>query len=220
MYSRMLTLAIGYLFGNLVTAELVARAVAKKAPSEIGSGNPGMANIARNLGVRWGVLVLLGDILKLVLAAAAAWYLFLSGNVPQTADPSLTWPVLVLWTGAGATLGHNFPFWRGFKGGKGVAVGVASIILAHPATGIPASLVGLFAVLMTGWLPLGAVVIMVLFTVLAFIFIGPEAGGLGVAYTLMMVFRFRKGLKEILDGTCYRARPFSFITDRFAKKDK
>lgn len=220
MYTRLITLAIGYLFGNFVTAEFVAKAVAKKTPAEIGSGNPGMANISHNLGVRWGLLVLAGDIVKLVLAALASWYLFLSGNVALTADPAFTWPLLVLWAGAGATLGHNFPFWKRFKGGKGVAVGVAAIILAHPFTGIPSALAGLFVVLMTGWLPLGSVIIMALFTVLAYVYLGQEAAALGVAYTLMMIYRHRKGLKEILDGTCYRARPFSFITDKFAGRKK
>ena len=67
----MLCLAAGYLFGCFLTAEVVARCTAGESAREIGSGNPGMANIMTHLGKRAGLLVLAGDVLK---TAAACWF--------------------------------------------------------------------------------------------------------------------------------------------------
>ena len=113
---RILCLLIGYLCGNLVTGEIVTRACTGRPASELGtSGNPGMANVMASIGMKEGLIVLAGDIAKVIAATVLARYLFGKdlGNLS------------ICWAGLGATLGHNFPFWMKFKGGKGVAVGLA-----------------------------------------------------------------------------------------------
>lgn len=187
---RMLCLLIGYAFGCFLTGELVARCRTGAGAGQLGSGNPGMANVAHELGLRWGLLVLLGDILKTALADLVCARLF---------GGRLGWLAL-LWTCLGAALGHNFPFWRGFRGGKGVAVTCAGLILFSPLWGTAACLTGLGVTVITGWLPLGAVVIPAVFLPLAVLFHGWEAGALAAALTGLMVNRHYHGLGRIARG--------------------
>ena len=148
MLQRLLCLLLGYLCGCFLTAELVARARTGKSAAALGTGNPGMANLAHELGKGWGAVVLAGDIAKTALAFGLCRALF----------PALG-GLSGLWAGLGAVLGHNFPFWRGFRGGKGVAVTCAALILFSPLWGTAACLAGLAVTLLSGWLPLGAGVI-------------------------------------------------------------
>ena len=86
VFLRLLCLAAGYLFGCFLTAEVVARCTAGESARQIGSGNPGMANIMTHLGKRAGLLVLAGDVLKTAAGpsgttgtAARAWPLPVHG---------------------------------------------------------------------------------------------------------------------------------------------
>lgn len=189
MLHRLLCLLIGYLCGCFLTAELVARARTGKSAAALGTGNPGMANLAHELGKGWGAVVLAGDIAKTALAFGLCRALF----------PALG-GLSGLWAGLGAVLGHNFPFWRGFRGGKGVAVTCAALILFSPLWGTAACLAGLAVTLLSGWLPLGAVVIPALFVPPAFLCRGREAGLLALILALIMLSRHIRGLGRILRG--------------------
>ena len=105
LFLRVLCLGAGYLFGCFLTAEIVARCTAGCSAREIGTGNPGMANILTHLGKPAGFLVLAGDVLK---TAAACWFCW-------QAAPELGHTAL-LYGGLGAVLGHNWPFWNKFRG--------------------------------------------------------------------------------------------------------
>ena len=189
MLQRLLCLLLGYLCGCFLTAELVARARTGKSAAALGTGNPGMANLAHELGKGWGAVVLAGDIAKTALAFGLCRALF----------PALG-GLSGLWAGLGAVLGHNFPLWRGFRGGKGVAVTCAALILFSPLWGTAACLSGLAVTLLSGWLPLGAVVIPALFVPPAFLCHGREAGLLALILALIMLSRHIRGLGRILRG--------------------
>ena len=188
---RILCLLIGYLCGNLVTGEIVTRAVTGRPASELGtSGNPGMANVMASIGKKEGLIVLAGDIAKVIAATVLARYLF-QGDLGNLS---------VCWAGLGATLGHNFPFWMKFKGGKGVATTCSTVVLCSPVWGLTAMLAGLLTVFATQLLSIGGVIIPLVYTILAFVFLGREAGILGGVLTLMMLQRFWKDLCEIPSG--------------------
>jgi glycerol-3-phosphate acyltransferase PlsY len=188
---RIVCLLIGYLCGNLVTGEIVARACTGRPARELGtSGNPGMANVMDAIGMKEGLIVLAGDIAKVIAATVLARYLF------GTDLGSLS----VCWAGLGATLGHNFPFWMKFRGGKGVATTCSTVVLCSPVWGLTAMLAGLLTVFATQLLSIGGVVIPLVYTVLAFVFLGREAGILGGVLTLMMLQRFWKDLCDIPSG--------------------
>lgn len=101
-------LFIGYLAGSCPTGYLVAKTLRGVDIRTVGSGNIGATNTGRLLGKKWAVFIALFDMLKGGLAVLAASFFTDSAAV------------LAL-TGAAAVLGHNFPVWLGFHGGKGVA---------------------------------------------------------------------------------------------------
>ena len=148
LFLRGLCLLAGYLFGGFLTAEVVARCTAGVSARDIGTGNPGMANIATHLGKKAGLLVLAGDVIK---TAAACW--FCHQLAPELGLTAL------LYGGLGAVLGHNWPIWYKGRGGKGVAVTCAWLMLYLPVTGVLCCLAGGVAVMLTGYLPGGAVLI-------------------------------------------------------------
>lgn len=187
---RAICLLVGYGFGCLLTAELVARVAAGKSPRQIGTGNPGMANLFLNVGKGAGMAVLAGDVLKTVAACAVCYY---------AAAPRLG-RAAILYGGMGAVLGHNFPFWSRCKGGKGVAVTCAWLILYLPVTGALCCLAGGALVLWSGFLPLGAVAIPFLAVPVAFAQLGAEAALGTLAAALLMLNRHYRGLLRICRG--------------------
>lgn len=196
----LLPLLTGYLFGSILTAELVSRLSTGQSVFSIGTGNPGMANVMAVIGKKEGFLVLAGDILKTGAALAAVWLLFLRGRL----SPSSGWPLLeepALLAGLGVLLGHNWPAWHRFHGGKGVTVTCAWLILALPGWGAAACLAGGAVTLLTGYLPLGAVLIGALGALAGFAAAGPRTGLFFTAAALIMLSRHIHGLKRIAAGT-------------------
>ena len=178
LFLRGLCLLAGYLFGGFLTAEVVARCTAGVSARDIGTGNPGMANITTHLGKKAGLLVLVGDVIK---TAAACWFCWLYG-------------------GFGAVLGHNWPIWYKGRGGKGVAVTCAWLMLYLPVTGVLCCLAGGVAVLLTGYLPVGAVLIAALAVPVGWLQYGTEAGVVLALNAVIMVTRHWAGLQRIRRG--------------------
>ena len=110
-------LVVAYFLGTFPSATLIARANGVDIAT-VGSGNPGASNVTRALGWRKGVWVYILDALKGALAAGLA--LGLDGRP------------LAYWCGVAAILGHMFPAFRRFRGGKGVATGSGVLLVLHP----------------------------------------------------------------------------------------
>jgi len=118
---RLVCLAIGYGFGLFQTSWLIS----KKHGFDIrdyGSGNAGTTNMIRTLGLKYGLLTFLGDFLKSVIAILIVAAIF-RGSCADSL------PLLKMYAGAGVVLGHDFPFYLSFRGGKGVAT-TAGLMLA------------------------------------------------------------------------------------------
>ena len=189
--ARLCCILIGYLFGCILTAEIVAKVKTGKSTSEIGSGNPGMANLMTNVGFSAGALTLAGDILKVILAVTLCYFLF----------PSLSLARLnIYYAGIGTCLGHNFPFYRRFQGGKGVTTTCSSIVFYQPIPGLISCIVGMLVVFKTGLLPVGAVLIPLVFTPYVFWQYGLEPGFLTLLLTIMMFARHWHGLERVREG--------------------
>ena len=190
-YLRGICLLAGYLLGGFLTAEAVARSLTGKSARALGTGNPGMANITAQLGKAAGFAVLAGDVAKTVLAV---WFCV------RYAAPELG-RTAVLYAGLGAILGHNWSVWHGFHGGKGVAVTCTWLILYLPVTGLLCCLAGGAAVLLWGYLPVGAVLIPLLAVPLAGMQYGTEAGVGTALAAAIMLSRHAKGLWCVWQGT-------------------
>lgn len=124
MIERIVCIIIGYVFGLFQTAYFYGKANGIDI-RKYGSGNAGTTNALRVLGTKAGLIVLAGDCLKCILAVWVVRLLF-GPSHPDTIY------LLCLYTGAGAILGHNYPFYMGFKGGKGIAATAGLILSFHP----------------------------------------------------------------------------------------
>lgn len=114
---------LAYLIGSISTAIVLSRAMGLADPRTVGSGNPGATNVLRYGGKMAAALTLLGDLLKGVVAVLFARWL--SGD-----------PMIVAVSGFAAFLGHLFPVYHGFKGGKGVATALGVWLAINPWIGL------------------------------------------------------------------------------------
>lgn len=126
---RFVCVIIGYIFGLFQTSYIYGKLHGIDI-KEHGSGNAGTTNTLRVLGKKAGAIVLFGDIMKTGLAMVLVRILFKE----KYAD---ILPLLSLYAGAGAILGHDFPFYLHFKGGKGIACTAGLIIFFHPYMILP-----------------------------------------------------------------------------------
>lgn len=208
MTSRVISCIIGYCFGCFLTAELVARHYAGKGAAELGeTGNPGMANIMASLGFKPGILTLLGDVGKTVLAMVLSWLIFQKEG----------W-IVALYAGLGATIGHNYPFWRGFRGGKGVATSSAAIILFNPLWGLLANIAGMLVTFATKYLCIAGPVIPLFFMLFMFLKGEKEAGYISIVLSLMSLISHGPSVLGIFKGTTSQTDVIGALRRKLSKK--
>ena len=193
--------SIAYLCGSLPFGYLVARVVLKDDIRNHGSGNIGATNVRRVLGNKWGALVLVLDALK--------------GAAPVLLLPPLFYPADDLFlvnarviAGITAVIGHMFPVWLQFRGGKGVATALGVVIVLNWQASVVALVVFLITVIVARIVSLGSILGATAFAIAHFILTGRDAmtapqAGL-TAFCLMVptliVVRHRANIARILRG--------------------
>ncbi len=159
---RIVSLLIGYVLGWFATGYLYAKSKGIDIRTK-GSGNIGMTNTLRNLGMKAGLITFIGDAGKAALAVILSWIIF-HGSYPGNVR------LFMLYAGLGAILGHNFPLPMKFKGGKGIACTVGMIAAFAPFE-LPVSLGLFFLVLaLTKYVSLGSILIVISFFVQTVLF--------------------------------------------------
>lgn len=199
---RLLCVLIGYVFGLFQTGYIYGK-IQKIDIRKHGSGNAGTTNALRTLGWKAGVITFLGDLLKCVLAIVVVRLLFKGSGQTEL------WSI---YAGLGAVLGHNFPFYLKFKGGKGIAATTGLILAFHPVLFTIVAAVFLMIFLATKYVSLGSIVIMIVFV--AEVIVYGQMGGFGLTgmnlYELyavtvflaaMAIFQHRANIKRLLNGT-------------------
>lgn len=155
IWQRIVCLVIGYVCGLFETGVILGK-LNKVNIREHGSGNIGTTNMMRTMGFKMGLLTFFGDGLKSIVAATLAIVLFKDSMGTQLMT-------LVMYAGLGAILGHNFPFYNGFNGGKGIATS-AGLIVALSVFDIKFFPVGLLlffgCVLITKYVSLSSLLLM------------------------------------------------------------
>ena len=124
MMIRIVCLAIGYVFGLFQTAYIIGRLHGIDIRN-YGSGNSGTTNMLRTMGTKAGLLTFAGDCLKCIFAVVTVRLLFGKSHGDIM-------PLLSFYTAAGVILGHNFPFYLGFRGGKGIAATAGLVLSFNP----------------------------------------------------------------------------------------
>lgn len=201
---RIICLLIGYVFGLFQTAYIYGK-IHGIDIRNYGSGNAGTTNTLRVLGTKAGILVLFGDMLKCILAVVAAVLIF--GSTHQDMIY-----LLKIYASAGAILGHNFPFYLHFKGGKGIAA-TAGMIVAFHSFFVPVCAALFFGVFfVTHYVSLGSLVLYAGFFI-EMIVLG-QMGVFGMSQphlielyivtaflTIMAYYKHRENIKRLLSGT-------------------
>ncbi len=148
---RLVCVVIGYIFGLFQTAFIYGKLNGIDI-REHGSGNAGTTNALRVLGKKAGLIVFAGDVVKCVLAVIVCYLLFGKSNPEEMY-------LFKLYAATGAILGHNFPFYLNFKGGKGIAATAGLIVSFHPAF-IPVGVVLFFGTFfLTHYVSLGSLLV-------------------------------------------------------------
>lgn len=170
---RIICLIIGYLCGLLQSGFLYGKLHHVDIRKE-GSGNSGSTNVLRVMGVKAGATVFFGDFLKTLIPCLVVRYVF--GGQPQIKN------LLVLYTALGAILGHNYPFFMGFKGGKGIAATAGLIVAMDLRVTLVCLILFIVIVAVTRYVSLGSLVVVTVFLV-GMIFFGRRGDyGLGSEY--------------------------------------
>lgn len=146
-----LLLILAYLIGSIPTALIISRSFFKIDIREYGSGNMGATNTFRVLGSKFGTIVMIGDVLKGMLAVAL--YNLLPYYINNTFDRTN----LMIGLGLAAVLGHIYPIWAQFKGGKGVATLFGMVLAIQPLVAVNCVAVFLVVLFLTRYVSLSSI---------------------------------------------------------------
>ncbi len=202
--ARIVCLLIGYVFGLFQTGYFYGKSKGIDIRAE-GSGNAGTTNSLRVLGWKAGAITFLGDLFKAILAVLLVKLIFVGTYGDQT-------KILEIYAGFGAVLGHNFPFYLQFKGGKGIACTSGMILAVFPMAAPICLLLFILAVACTRYVSLGS--IFVVCSYLAQVIVFGQMGWLkldgagriefyivSACFTALALWKHRENIKRLCNGT-------------------
>ncbi len=201
MTSYIIVVIISYLLGSISFSVIISKKLAGFDVREKGSGNAGATNMLRSVGIKGAVLTLIGDCLKGIVAILVA---VIAGKIAQNADKAL----LVQLAGIAVVLGHTFPIFFNFKGGKGVATALGVVLVTNWQIGLICLVFALVLMALSRMVSLGSVGACVLFPVLVLFiknnYIVTEGSSYliySIILAIIVAFNHRSNIKRLLNGT-------------------
>ncbi len=189
---------LAYLIGSIPTSVWVSKSIFKFDIRDYGSGNAGATNSFRVLGPKWGSFVMLIDVLKGVVATSL--YIL----IPYYLNNELARTNFMIILGLAAVVGHIFPIWAQFRGGKGVATILGMALAIQPAVALLCLVVFAFTLLTTRFVSLSSMLAGVAFMVLI-LFIFDEKETLyrlfAIIVAFMVIVTHQKNITRLLNGT-------------------
>ena len=189
---------LAYLIGSIPTSVWISKSVFNIDIRDYGSGNAGATNSFRVLGSKWGSIVMLVDVTKGIIATS----LYITIPFYLTDELARTNFMIVL--GLASVIGHIFPIWAGFRGGKGVATILGMALAIQPIVALLCLVVFLFTLLTTRFVSLSSMLAGVAFMVLI-LFIFNEKETLyrlfAIIVALMVIITHQKNITRLLKGT-------------------
>ena len=193
---------ISYFIGSISFSVLISKKIAGIDVREKGSKNAGSTNVLRSVGIKAAIITLICDILKGIVAVLIAT---LIGNIVGNVDKAL----LVQIAGILVILGHVFPIFFEFKGGKGVATALGVLLITNWKIGLICLIFALVLIIITRMVSVGSMVAALLFPVLTLFisesFIVIATGFKYFIYSLIIaiiiIFNHRENIKRIMNGT-------------------
>lgn len=195
--NELLIIILAYLIGSIPTSVWVSKYFFQIDIRDYGSGNAGATNTYRILGSKWGTFVMIADMLKAVIAVKLAFLL------PESYDNELYLVNLQLGLGLAAVIGHIFPIWANFKGGKGVASLFGMVLGIQPNVALCCVGVFILVLYLTRWVSLSSILASVAFPVfILVIFNEPEHlyRVFAIVVALLVLFTHQKNITRILKG--------------------
>jgi len=192
---------VAYLLGSISFSIIISKKMAGFDVREKGSGNAGATNMLRSVGKKAAALTLLGDALKGVAAILVA---VIVGLIAKNSDKAL----LVQIAGILVVVGHTFPIFFQFKGGKGVATSLGVLLMTNWKIGLICLVFALVLMALTKMVSMGSVGAAILFPVLVLFintnFIVSEGSGYlvySIILAALVAFNHRSNIQRILNGT-------------------
>ncbi len=199
MVENVIMAIVAYLIGSINFSVILSKKMAGFDVREKGSGNAGTTNMLRSVGKKAAAITLICDILKGVVAILIA---MLAGKVLANSNSSL----LVQIAGISVILGHTFPIFFKFKGGKGVATSLGVLIMSNWQIGLICLVFALILIILTKMVSVGSIAAAILYPVLT-LFIPQNyiVPGNYIIYSVILavliVFNHRENVKRLLSGT-------------------
>lgn len=197
---EVLLIVIAYLIGSIPTSVWISRGFFGVDIRDYGSGNAGATNTFRVLGSRWGTLVMVIDVLKGV--AATSLYLLLPYYVGSDSEWDRT--NLMVGLGLAAVLGHIFPFWADFRGGKGVATLFGMVLAIQPLVAVCCVGVFLLVLYLTRFVSLSSILASIAFAVFILVIFNerePLYRAFAIAVALLVLLTHQKNIGRLLRGS-------------------
>ena len=201
MATYIIVTIIAYLIGSINFSIIISKKIAGFDVREKGSGNAGTTNMLRSVGKRAAALTLLCDVLKGVIAIGIA---ILVGKFIQNLDKAL----LVQLAAIAVVLGHTFPIFFQFKGGKGVATSLGVLLLVNWKIGLICLVFAVALIVLTRMVSLGSVGAAILYPVLVMFihtnYTVPEGTNyliFSIILAVIVAFNHRTNIKRLMNGT-------------------
>jgi len=189
---------LGYLIGAIPFGVIIGRLTRGIDVRDYGSGSMGMTNVLRTVGAGAGVLVFLADLTKGAAAVAFAWLIFAS------------LPAMVAWGqvagGVAAVIGHSWPVYVGFRGGRGVTTGFGALLMIAWPVGLICFAIFLIVVALSRYVSLGSMLagLSMLVVMIPFVLLNLEPFAYlvyGLIVAPLIIFRHRGNIQRLLSGT-------------------
>lgn len=195
-----LLIVIAYLIGSIPTAVWVSKAFFAIDIREYGSGNAGATNTFRVLGSRWGTFVMIIDVLKGV--AATSLYILLPHYMNMSSELART--NFMVGLGLAAVLGHIFPIWADFRGGKGIATLFGMILAIQPLVAVLCVGIFLLVLYLTRFVSLSSILASIAFAVFILVIFNEKEilyRAFAIAVALLVLLTHQKNITRLLRGS-------------------
>jgi glycerol-3-phosphate acyltransferase PlsY len=188
---RLLYVLIGYAFGCIQTAYIIGKIAKGIDLRNYGSGNLGATNALRVMGKKLGILTFVIDVSKAVAAFMIVKYALHAGDIGG------------LYAGVGVVLGHNFPFYLKFKGGKGIAVTGGIMLCFYPIAALCIIAGAVIIIFISKYVSLGSIIAMLAMAILAVIkyYNNPEVLILLLFLSALAIYKHKSNIKRLIKGT-------------------
>lgn len=178
---------VAYLIGNISTSFIVAKLMADVDIRSVGSGNAGSTNVLRTLGKKAAAITFLGDSLKGVVAVLIARFFGLHENIE-------------LFAGISVVIGHNWPVFLKFKGGKGIATTIGVTLAINYIAALICLSIGIAILIRTKYVSLASISAITIFPIFLF-FQSREYFIFALILCLLAIYRHRENIQRLLNGT-------------------